>query len=562
MAILSFFRFEPKGVHQAALLLALSSAANGVLGLLRDRLLASSYGASRELDIYYAAFRVPDIIFTLSLFFVASTAFIPLFLERSEHDARRGEEFFGAIILIFFAVMSIMSIFAFIYMPFFVRFAVPGFRAEDQMATMMLARIMLCSPIFLGFSSLISGVSQSRKKFLAYALSPIAYNIGIIFGAVVFAPRFGITGLAWGVALGAFLHMSVQLPTLLRIGVRPRYSLASVSRSFEIIMYSFPRALALSWNQITMLFLTSIASVLGAGAISVFNFSYNLHSLPLVVIGLSYSVAAFPTMAELALKDKKQVFFEHVVSGARHILFWTMPVAALFIVMRAQIVRIILGSGSFEWLDTRLTAASLALFAIALVFQSLVTLFVRAYYALGRAREPILYNMVASFLTLAVAGSSIWLLGPDSAFKTFLESLFRLENLGHGQKIAVIEFLSIPFAYVFGSCVNAVLLGTGLFRMNGKDVWVPLTVTLRMVMIVSVAMGFAAYGALIIAGTFVSLETASGILIQGALALFVALAVGVGVCYVLRVREFLEVLDAVHARFSHRGVLQPEIEHL
>lgn len=543
-------------MHQAALLLAIASFSNAFLGLLRDRFLAGLFGASRTLDIYYTAFRVPDFLFSLSLFFVASTAFIPLFLEKQNSSERSARDFLEAVLTVFCVVMIAIIIVAYIFLPRLVHFLAPGFDGKDQLDTVYLARILLLSPFFLGLSNLVSGVLQASRKFLAYALSPIVYNAGIIFGVAILAPRMGLTGAVIGVVLGAILHFAVQLPTLIRIRMVPSLRFRFTSDPFQIFRYSFPRAIALSVNQFTLLLLTALASTFAAGTIAVFNLSINLYAMPLIVIGLSYSVAAFPLMADLALKNERALFFEHLSVSLRHILFWTLPTAALFIVLRAHIVRAVLGTGAFAWEGTRLTAASLLLLSVGLVFQSAVTLFVRAYYALGKTREPIIYNVVSAVVTIVVAFLSVWVLKSNAFIESFVGNLFRIGDL------TSIEFLSLPFAYSVGSFVNALFLGIRIFRLNGSDELRKIRSSFRWIFFVSSIMGFVAYGTLRIMDHFVKLDTFFGVVFEGGVAGAFAIAVGVAFFWVLGVPEFVEIRDALKARFSRKDILQPETEHL
>src|SRR3989344_1623387 len=299
MVLSRFFRLESTGIHQAAFLLALSSIANTVFALFRDRLLAGSFGASRVLDIYYAAFRLPDMLFSLSLFFVASTAFIPLYLEYQGKSPESARRFFGSVITLFLGAIVVLLCIAFLALPVLIPRIVPGFSKEEQETTRLLSSIMLFSPLFLGLSSIVSGVVQSSKRFLSYALAPIAYNGGIILGVLVFLPVFGASGLALGVVMGAFFHLVVQIPTLIRLRVFPRARFTLDSESLQIIWYSFPRAAALSVNQLTLMVLTALASTLGAGSIAIFNLSQNPYAVSL----------RFPQWQNLRLKKIGYYFF-------------------------------------------------------------------------------------------------------------------------------------------------------------------------------------------------------------------------------------------------------------
>ena len=555
-----FFKTELAGVHQTALLLALTSVVNGILGLLRDRFLAAEFGASRSLDIYYAAFRIPDILFSLSLFFIASTAFIPLFIAREEESPKKAQEFFDSLVTIFVGSMIVVIGITYIYMPHIIPLMVPGFSADEVATTVALSRIMLFSPLFLGLSSLISGVIQSSKRFFAYAVAPIFYNLGIIVGVVAFLPEWGIEGLAYGVVLGAALHMIVQVPTLLLIRAFPRPRIKLEARPFDIISYSFPRACALSLNQVSHLVLTAIASTLGVGAIAIFNLSHNLFALPLTIIGLSYSIAAFPTMTELVLKDEKDLFFRQFTNALRHILFWTIPIMMLFIVFRAHIVRLVLGTGAFAWLDTHLTIASLFLFSFAIVTQSIVTLAVRAYYALGRIREPLWYNFASFVVTIAAALIGAFVLKENMVTKQFFAWVLhiRIEDVA----TADIEFLALPLAYTLGSLVNAVLLMRSIFRLDGKTTRRVLGIAVKRITGLGVVMALAGYVTLSLFADTFPLETTLAVFVHAFLAGVVSLAVGIVLAERMEMPEYQEIKAALITRFSRREVLQPETEHL
>ncbi len=461
--IFELFHREFRDVREAALLLAAATIASNLLALLRDRLLAARFGAGAELDIYYAAFRVPDLLYAFSLFFAASTAVIPLFLERFSESEERARAFLDTIFAAFLISVSILAILAYVSIPFIVPFYVPGFDVESRQEVIQMARILLISPLFLGLSGLVSGILQSFRKFFVYAATFLFYNAGIIVGILVFVPRWGLSGLAWGVVFGALLHVLVQIPSLIRTGFFPRIRIQSFSDMAQVFMRSFPRTAGLAVMQAAFVAVTAIASTLGAGSIAIFQFSFNLQSIPLAVIGLSYSVAAFPTMAELIVKRERAVFFEHLISASRSIMFWTLPLTILFIILRAHIVRVALGAGEFGWADTRLAAASLALFAVGIAAQSLTALFVRAFYAIGNVRVPIAVNMFALLVTVVFAFFFVRILQEISAIHLPFFHILRVVDVPQA------AVLGLPLAFTLGALVNMALLGFYLRRMEGGD---------------------------------------------------------------------------------------------
>src|SRR3989344_1779466 len=172
----------------------------------------------------------------------------------------------------------------------------------------------------------------------------------------------------------------------------------------ETVAISIPRTLTLSMNQLAFVGLTVLAAALSEGSIAVFMFAFNLMSVPLVVIGASYSVAAFPTLASALSKGRVSEFIEYVATAARYVLFWSLPAVALIVVLRAHIVRVVLGSGSFDWTDTRLTAAVFAILILSLAAQGLSLLLTRAYYAAGRTFVPFFISVGSCAATIILAG--------------------------------------------------------------------------------------------------------------------------------------------------------------
>ncbi|MBT4894909.1 oligosaccharide flippase family protein, partial [bacterium] len=391
--IFNLIHKEINGLHEAAYLLGAFALLSQILALFRDRLLAHFFGAGAVLDTYYAAFRLPDIIFVAIASIVSVYVLIPFLAEKSSISKLKEKEFINTIFSAFFLIIITVSVIAFIFAPWLMKLFFPGLVDTAQFADLiLLTRVLLLQPIFLGISNLFASITQIHRKFVLYALSPVLYNVGIIIGIVFFYPSFGFMGLGLGVVLGAVLHLAIQIPFIVKNKFLPKITLSIVGTRFndvkKVIFLSLPRTLALSAHQISLLFLISFASLMASGSIAVFNLSFNLQSVPLTIIGVSYSVAAFPTLAKMFSNGQKKDFLEQVLTASKHIIFWSFPAIVLFIILRAQIVRVILGSGEFDWADTRLTAAALALFAVSIAAQGLVLLFVRGYYAAGNTKKP------------------------------------------------------------------------------------------------------------------------------------------------------------------------------
>src|SRR3989344_4515812 len=450
--LFKLFTQEISGLHEAAFLLAAFALGSKVLALFRDRLLPHYFGASADLDVYYAAFRIPDFLYVSPASLVASAVLIPFIVERLP-DRDRAQLFFRRMFTLFFFGMAALSVAAFFAMPYLARFIAPGFAPAEKDLLILLSQIMLGSPFFLGLSGLFASVTQSLRRFFVYALAPLLYNGGIIAGILLFYPLVGPVGLAYGVLLGAALHMAIQIPVLLSNGFVPAFTVSFDWREAkEVFLLSFPRTITVSVSHFVILVLTAIASLMIDGSIAVFNLSYNLQSVPLTVIGMSYSVAAFPTLARLFSNGEKGAFFAQIMNAARHIIFWSFPVLVLFIVLRAQIVRTILGTGEFGWAEARLTAAALALFAVSIIAQSLTLLFVRGYYAAGHTRKPLIINLLSSALVVVFAVLLLLAFGSSDFFKYFIESLLRVSDISGA------AVLMLPLAFSLGMLVNVFLL--------------------------------------------------------------------------------------------------------
>jgi putative peptidoglycan lipid II flippase len=216
-------------IPMAALILGIASLGSALLGFFRDRLLAGQFGAGDDLDIYYTAFRIPDFVNMVLIMGAISAAIIPIFTFYWAKDKEDAKEFIINFLHLLLFVFVIISFFLFIFAPQLISLIAPGFEAEKKELTVLLTRIMFLSPILLGTSNIISGVLQVFSRFLVTALAPIMYNLGIIFGLLFFVPRIGLMGLAWGVVLGGFLHLCIQLPVFLSLGFKPQ----KISRIFH-----------------------------------------------------------------------------------------------------------------------------------------------------------------------------------------------------------------------------------------------------------------------------------------------------------------------------------------
>ena len=540
---LSILHQEIRGLHEAAYFLGLFALLSAVLALIRDRLLAHYFGAGEILDVYYAAFRIPDLVFVSIASMVSIYVLIP-FLGRDENNKDNQRRFIGHTFSAFLFFISIISAVLFFLVPYITPFLFPGLVGSEQFDSLIvLTRILLLQPILLGVSNIFASVTQVYGRFILYGIAPLLYNAGIIFGVLFLYPRFGIMGLGYGVVLGALFHMAIQLPF---ITARNFLSYVTIHFNFkeikEIVFLSLPRTLALSSQHIALLVLIGLASIMAEGSITVFSFSFNLQAVPLSIIGASYSVAAFPTLARLFSKGDQTEFVQHVLVAARHIVFWSTPIIVLFIVLRAQIVRVILGSGAFDWADTRLTAALFALFVVSLIAQGLILLFVRGYYAAGKTRIPLLVNVFSAGLIIILAYVFVELFREVPTWQYFFETLLRVEG------IPGTDVLMLPLAFSTGMIINAGIFWF-LFQRDTHEFTRPILRVFFEVLSASVVMGFVAHQLLDLFDNVFDINTFWGIFAQGFFSGILGIIAGATLLVLLSNREIKEIRGSLVHRF-------------
>lgn len=533
----------------AAALVAFFSLVSRLLGIFRDRILAGEFGAGDTLDIYYAAFRIPDLIFNLLVLGALSAGFIPVFTglikkkakEENDRYKKYKEAWELSNNILNFIVLSLLALTAIgiIAAPWIMKVITPGFSQEKLKLTVGLTQIMFLSPLFLGISSVLGGILQSFKRFFVYSLAPIFYNVGIILGALFLTPRFGVYGLAIGVVLGALMHMLVQLPSVFNLGYRYQRLLDWKDAGFKkIIRMMGPRTMSLAIAQINLVVLTIIASTLKSGSLSVFNLANNLQSFPIGIFGISYAVAAFPTLALNAFdREKLKASFS---SALRQILFFIIPSTVLLLALRAQIVRVILGSGHFDWEDTIMTIDTLAFFTIGLWAQALIPLLIRVFYARHDSRTPFYIGLFSVFINI---GLSLWL--PKIIICKVLLSPF-----GGVSACLPLGVAGLALAFSISSIINFILLWI-LLRMevgslDGKRIFI----STAKLSLAAAGSGASIQAVKSLVWPYISMSTFLGVLIQGAVAGLGGIIAFLILCYILRSEEFFSFWNSFRRRVN------------
>jgi putative peptidoglycan lipid II flippase len=406
--------------------------ASRVLGLVRDRLLSARF-APDELGVYFAAFRLPNLIFELLVMGALTSAFIPVFTKY----LTRGEEKEGwhmASILINMSVILLASVSLpiLIWAPQFSRLLAPGF--SDSQVTQMAAfsRFMIVFqvvPLLVG--NFFTGILQSYSLFLMPALAPVVYNVGIIIGILALSGPLGLYAPVVGVGVGALLFVLIQLPILLKVGYVHELSFDVHHKGVrEVGRLIGPRMLGLAVSQIDSTVDLILASLLGARMVTIFNFAQNLQGLPVGLFGASVAQAALPTLSMASIKEDKEQFKSSIISAIHQILFFVLPSSVFFIVLRIPIVRLIFGASRFDWEATVLTGMTLSMFSISLFAQSIVHVLARGFYALYDTRTPVItsvisiaINTIGSIIFIRVYHLPVWSLGLSTSIASIINAV-------------------------------------------------------------------------------------------------------------------------------------------
>ncbi len=509
-------------IYQAAGILASFTLLSRLVGLLRDRMFAAHFGAGDLLDAYYVAFRIPDLVFNFLILGTLSVSFIPVFTEYFIKDKEEANQIANTVLTVIFLSISALCLILFFFVPEITRLTAPGFSGVKFDNTVLLTKIFLLSPVIFTLSSVFSSVLNALRRFVLVSIAPIIYNLGIIAGIKWLYPSFGIRGLGYGVIIGALLHLLIQFSGALSAGFKFKPNIKMRHPGVKKIVKLFlPRILGVDNAQISLLVASIIGSTLLSGTIAVFNLANNLQAVAIGMFGISFAVAAFPNLSEAFAQNDAEKFNAVFVKTCINILFFVIPISILILLLRAQIVRVVLGTGNFDWQATRLTANALGIFALSIFAQSLAPLFSRAFYARHNTLTPVLIGLVA------LASNA-------------LLAIFLTRSIGA---------MGLVIAFSLSNIINAVLLFWVLNRqirtLNDRY----LVASALKIILASAAMALATYLTLQVVGTNIQLNTFAAVLFQGASAALVGLAVFALSAVILKIDEAKAALAVVRRLF-------------
>lgn len=520
--------------------MAASTVLSGFLGLIRDRLLAGTFGAGPTLDIYFAAFRIPDLVQAILVAGGIGATFLPIFSEEFKKDKQEGFAFASNLLNCSLLVLMLVCLLLALFAPLLLKIVVPGFSPAQQNQTVVLARIMFLSPIIFGASTILSGLLHYFNQFLVYSLAPVLYNLGLIIGILFLVPHFGLYGLGLGVILGALLHFLIQVPAAYVSGFSYRRILNFKNYNLKkVLKLMGPSSLGTATVHLNLVVITALGSTLLSGSIAIFNFSRNIYGLPIGVIGAPFAISVFPLLSRAWLAREKKEYWQNFSLALRQILFLIIPVCLLVFILRAQIVRIVLGAGQWGWLETRLTAASLGIFSFLILTGSLVPLFQKGFYSLQDTKTPTklqIFSVALSILFLFLFSRAL------SFSNFFSDGLAGFLRIGD---IADIRVLAFPLALTVAESLNCLLLFWLFVRRIDFEKLGEIFASLTKILVASFSTALITWLALRPLARLFSLETFIGVFCQTALAALFGILIYFLIGFLLKTPELKEITTSI-----------------
>ena len=507
------------GVTSAAVIIGGFSLLSRFVGVLRDNMLASMFGAGDVLDAYTTAFLVPDTLLQLLVLGALSASFIPIFSKYYGSNDGKAWKFTSAVLNVFGSLFALVALGAIIFAPWITSWVAPGYGEVKMDMVVSMSRVLFIGQLFFAASMVFGSVLQGTKRFFLYAFAPIVNNLGIIFGALMFVPLMGPIGLAWGAVFGAILHATLQGVGVYALGYR--HTLHVDWRDPDLrttFMQMVPRVLGLAVNQLNFVAMGALSTLSVVGSATVLKFAYNLNSFPIGIIAMAYAVASFPVMCERYAAKDMSGFVTAFSYAVRQGLLWIIPATVMFLLLRAQLVRLAFGRGKFDWDATIMTADTLAFFAFSFAAQAVIYIIVRAFFAIEDTKSPFFAGMLAAAINI---GLGYW-----------LTPMYGVAGLGAAFSVSAIVQVALLWAIL-------------RHRIGALDEW-RIVRSAVLLTVAGVVAGFSTQIMKYLVVEYIRLNTFVGVFLQTCIAGGVGLAVYFGIGLLLRneeVRSFFSALQ-------------------
>jgi putative peptidoglycan lipid II flippase len=469
------FTDPQESVFSAATAIMILLVVSRVLGLVRNTTLLQLFDAN-DVSLFFSAFRLPDTIFEVLVFGTFSSAFIPVFAKMVKQNKEEAWNIASTVANIGVLLFAVFAIIVGIFAGEIYSWIAPGYGENERITIVSITRILLVGQIFFVASYVLTGVLESMKRFIVPALAPICYNMGIILGTIFLSERVGLLAPAYGALFGAMFHFIIQLPLALHLGFRFRFGIKPNEHVKRIGRLAAPRLLETSFLQVSKMAELFLSSLISTASYGYYYLGNSLQAVPVGLFGLSIAKAAFPTLSEQS--DNPKEFTKTLWKVINQVVFVTIPFAAMLIVLRIPVVRLVYGRELFDWQSTVQTSLVLSAFGVGIVFQCVVALLSRSFYALSDTKTPvivsigtILFITLTDFFLIRGLGFPVWGLAAAYSTGVGIQScvLFYLVNKRLGtslMKNALSLFKIILSAVVSGGSMYFLL------KALDRSVWV------------------------------------------------------------------------------------------
>ena len=478
------WRLLSTALPRGAVILSVLTFAGYLMGLVRDRIFAHTFGAGPELDAYNAAFILPELALDVLVAGGLIAPFVPIFVGLRSEAGEAAAAFGRTILTLAIAVMAIAATVLFVFAPQTIDWIAPGFQGAQRDTYVELFRIMCVTPVIFAASLVLGEILVAERSFVAYGLAPLMYNAGIVAGTLILGPRYGVIGAAIGAVVGAVGHLAVRAVGIWRTRFRPRPSLALRTKGVgEFLRLMVPKMISHPVEPLMFLYFTALASTLEPGSVTSLAFAHNFQSVPVSLIGASFAIAAFPVLSASAAAGDRPAFVRQFRTTLVTITVLTI-VAAIGLFMVSEVaIRVLLGGGAFDDADIARTSGILAVFALSVPLESLVQLLSRAIYATHNTLLPTIAS-IAGFIATVITAQL--LVGP-------------------------IGLAAIPVAFAAGLAVDVAIMAVGLVPRMARigvrppaarrirparhgGIWPPVIVRPRVGRAVAIALGVVVLG--------------------------------------------------------------------
>jgi len=466
------------GLFSSAMIISFMIVISRIFGFVRYRILAG-YFTKDQLDIFFASFRIPDLIFELLITGAITSTLIPIFIQYAKDEKEQAR----VISSIMNAVLIILTVLVLILvptMPLIVPLIAPGFGAQKMAEITYYSQLLLIGQLpFLVIGNFLTGIAQAQKRFFITAIPPIIYNISVIISTYFFAPTYGLHAPVWGVMVGALLFACIQLPIGSILRNNYYFGIAKHDGVRDFFTMIGPRLFTIIATQIDATIDLTLATLLGSGAYTIFYFAQHLQLLPVSVIGMSFGQASLPYLSELVEHKKITELTRIVTESIMNVIFLTTPIAAYFIFARTPLVRMFFGGEKFDWDATVQTAFLLSYFAVSIPLHAAYYILTRSFYAFHDTKTPffaslmgIIVNTILSVFFVLIVKLPVWALGISFSLSIILQVLllfllihkkiaFNISAIVLGMgKIVVAAIVAAPIPYILIKLMDNVLLDT------------------------------------------------------------------------------------------------------